>query len=546
MSNRPRLRLGSSGGRRAVRLALCGLMACGLPLHAQTTGVSGLPPLGGAQPISAPPAEDAGEGWRLPALGEAQAWTLGREQRLGDALLADLYRDQAVLEDAVFQDYVQTIWTPLFASAQGLGVLNPVLAQRFRWRLLTIRDASVNAFAMPGGVVGVHLGLMAVTDTPSQLAAVLAHELSHVAQRHLARLMERQSQVAPLAMGAAVLAMMAMGSGSGGGDAAQAVFVGSQAALAQSGINFTRDMEHEADRIGQQVFDAAGFPSAEFGAMFNKLYEASRLNDDGSFAYLRTHPLNHERLAEVMAREQSRATPAKVGSPVPEAYARWMRARAQVAQTTRREDWQDWLRASPDAAATPDAQAYRAMRAAWALGDYAQAWARLNHLAQRADLPAVLRSVLLADRVQLAFLSPVSLAPEAEVRADVAQALRGGVRAEWLTGAEAALPWPQLHASAVARLQPWLVNHPDDAQAWSVLSRLREKQGQHLRALRASAEAEAARGHWDGALDRLQAAQDWSRAHPHEDPVEAQVIWTRERQMREQQRRLIEAMRADD
>lgn len=528
------------GGGLTLGLAFAWSAAVGAPAG----GDDAFPPLGGDPSTAGTEATPSMSTARLPVLGEAQAWSLGREQRLGDGLLASLYHDQAVLEDPVFQDYVQAVWSPLFAAAQAQGILGAQLVERFRWRLLTIRDASVNAFAMPGGVVGVHLGLLAVTDSASQLAAVLAHELSHVAQRHLARLVERQAQIAPMAMGAAMLAILAAGSGAGGADATQAVLVGSQAALAQSGINFTRDMEREADRIGQRIFDAAGYPSAAFGAMFNKLYEASRLNDDGSFPYLRTHPLNHERLAEVMAREHTKGLGPRQG-PVSDEWARWMQARAQVAQTTRREDFRDWVIGTPDAAVTPAWKAYRAMRAALALGERDQAWARLTHLMQRADVDARLQDVLRADRLQLWLTPGPPLALRTEALAWVQEGLASAQRAQWLTAAEAALAWPALHAAAVARLQLWLSGRADDAQAWAVLARLREAQGQQLRALRAQAEAQAARGHLDGALDRLQAAQDWSRAHPQEDPVEAQVIWSRQRSLRAQQRAQIEAEREE-
>ena len=535
-----RLRPGSVPARRRLGAAVFVAATLGPAFVGAAPPSADLPPLGGG----ADAAVLSGGSARLPALGEAQAWSLGREQRLGDSLLASLYQEQAVLEDAVFHDYLMAVWAPLFDSAKRQGMLTPAVAERFRWRLLTIRDASVNAFAMPGGVVGVHLGLMAATDTPAQLGAVLAHELSHVAQRHLARLLERQNQVAPLAMGAAVLAILAASSGASSGDAAQAVFAGSQAALLQSGINFTRDMEREADRIGQLVFDGAGYPSAEFGAMFNKLYEASRLNDDGSFPYLRTHPLSHERLAEVMAREHGRPAGARTG-PVPLAWGQWMRARAQVMQTTRREDWQDWLRSTPDAAATPPWMAYRAALAAVQLGERQVAWSRLNHLAQSSTTPDVLQAVLRADMLALWLTPGALLAPEAQIQAWAQTGLTSQTRAVWLTAAEAAVRWPSLHAAAAAKLQPWLAAQPQDAQAWGVLARLREAQSQPLRALRAQAEAQVARGNLDGALDRLRAAQDWSRAHPQDDPVEAQVIWARERSLREQQRALAEAERED-
>lgn len=476
---------------------------------------------------------------RLPTLGETQAWSLGREKRLGQTLLADLYRAQAVVDDWVFDDYLAALWAPLFDSAQRQGLLNAALAQRFDWRLLTINDSAVNAFAMPGGLLGVNLGLFAVADSPGQLAAVLAHELSHVAQRHLARLLERQSQIAPLALGATLLAVLAAGSGSGSGDAAQAAIVGSQAALAQSGINFTRDMEREADRIGQLIFDAAGFPSGEFAAMFNKLGESARLNDDGSFPYLRSHPLTHERLAEVLARTPTRLTSE---GPLPRVWAEFIRARAQVQQTTRREDWQEWLDAAASSA-SPSWQRYRAALAAQRLGQHERAWQGLERLAAQADLPAAVQTLLRVDRMRLWAMSAAPLASEATVQSWVHEALSQPQRAAWLSAAALTTRWPTLQPTAVARLQGWLSQHGNDASAWTVLAQLRQAQGQPLRALRAQAESALARGNIDAALDLLRAAQDWSRAHPSDDPVEAQVIWSRERALRQLQREWLEADR---
>jgi beta-barrel assembly-enhancing protease len=475
---------------------------------------------------------------RLPTLGETQAWTLGQEQRLGEGLRRALYQDGEVLEDGLLGDYLAALWAPLFDSAQRQAYLTPALAQRFGWSLLVINDRTVNAFAMPGGVVGVNLGLLAMTDKPEQVAAVLAHELSHVTQRHIPRLLEKQKQVTPLAIGAMLLGVIAASQGSG--DGAQAVFVGGQAALAQSGINFTRSMEREADRIGWLIYQGATYPSTGFGGMFTKLYEASRLNDDGDYPYLRTHPLNHERLAEVAVREQGDATTSERDSPVSEHWGQWMQARAQVLATQRVEDWSAWqqqaLGVPPATRLTPAQQitVYKGALSAWKLGAREQAWAWFGVLAQQGFPDDSVARVLRAERLALWAQPGAALAPGATVRPWVEQALHSAQRGEWLAAARAALRLGD-NAAVVAKAQPWVVVHPLDAAAWDVLAAAREQQGQVLRYLRAQAEAQEARGNTEGAIDRLVAAQRWSREHPQQDPVEAQVVLTRERALRQAQ-----------
>ena len=196
---------------------------------------------------------------------------------------------------------MQGIWRRLMDAARQRGELPPELDERFAWEVLLIRDRSVNAFALPGGYMGVHLGLIAAVASEDELASVLAHELSHVTQRHIARLIGRQSQQAPWLLGAMILGALAA---SGNPGAAGAVIVGGQAAAVQGQLNFSRDMEREADRVGYGVMTQAGFDPQGFVSMFEKLQQANRFNDTDDFPYLRSHPLTTERIADMQARQQ--------------------------------------------------------------------------------------------------------------------------------------------------------------------------------------------------------------------------------------------------
>ncbi|MFY8104232.1 MAG: M48 family metalloprotease, partial [Ramlibacter sp.] len=192
---------------------------------------------------------------RLPALGDSASEDLpvGAERRLGEQIMREIKRDPAYLDDPVLLDYVRSLWGPLLQAARSRGDIGPDIEQAFAWNLFLVQDRSVNAFALPGGHVGVHLGLIAVTATRDELAAVLAHELSHVSQRHIARSMGSASRQGALGVAAMLLGVL-IAARSSNPDAAQAAIAGGQAAMIQGQLNFSRDMEREADRIGYGVF----------------------------------------------------------------------------------------------------------------------------------------------------------------------------------------------------------------------------------------------------------------------------------------------------
>jgi len=237
----------------------------------------------------------------LPSLGEGEGISLSAERQLGDRIARELYRDPDYLEDPVLDEYIQRLWAPLLQSAAARGELSPELRERFAWRLLLGRDRSVNAFALPGGYLGVHLGLIAVVTSDDELASVLAHELSHVTQRHIARSMDSQARMTPWMLGSLILGALAASKNPQG---AQAMIVGGQAAAIQSQLSYTRDMEREADRVGFGVMSEAGYDPRGFVGMFGKLQQAAGVNDNGAFPYLRSHPLTTERIADMQGRLQ--------------------------------------------------------------------------------------------------------------------------------------------------------------------------------------------------------------------------------------------------
>lgn len=486
-----------------------------------------------AQPSAGLPRSTSGA---LPSMGDSAELSAAAERRMGDRIAASIYRDPDYVDDPVLGDYLQSIWQPLMTAARARGELQDELDERFAWELFLIRDRSINAFALPGGYFGVHLGLIGAVSSSDELAAVLAHELSHVTQRHISRLMTQQSWQAPWMIAAMILGALAA---SKSPDAATAAIVGGQAVAAQGQLNFSRDMEREADRIGLGVMQGAGFDSRGVTAMFEKLQQASRLNDNGAFPYLRSHPLNTQRIAEAQSRLQlAPAAPA----PSPERQAEvasqqqlhaMMAARARVlavpgvdalramvADAQRRTD-------APPAARTRDAGAlYGGALASAQLRDFDGArslWRQLQPLKAGGE-----RARQAVDLLGIEIDLLAGVVPPSAATADLSRATS---RAEVLTMAQA-MTVARRAREVAERLQTWVTAHPGDARAWQMLAVAYGQQDLSVRAIRADAESRAAQRDYPGALDRFKAAQGLMRSQPGSaDYVEASIIDTRTRQV---------------
>ena len=188
--------------------------------------------------------------------------SVAQERKLGETIMRQIIPDPDYLDDPVLIEYVQDIWTPLREAAKQLGNLTPELEESYGWNVFLVRERSVNAFALPGGYMGVHLGLVAVVGSRDELAAVLGHELSHITQRHIARMQDSQGRQTPWLIASILLGVMAA---SKSPDAANAMIVGGTAGVTQGQLNFSRDMEREADRLGYGVMTQAGFEAQEIG-----------------------------------------------------------------------------------------------------------------------------------------------------------------------------------------------------------------------------------------------------------------------------------------
>ncbi len=459
----------------------------------------------------------------LPALGDGEDLSLAAERSLGERIVGELYRDPDYVSDPVLQEYVQDMLGRLVTAAAARGELSPEMHERFAWKVLLVRDRSVNAFALPGGFFGLHLGLLAVVDTPEQLASVLAHELSHVTQRHIARLIAQDKRQTPLMIGAVILGAIVA---SRSPDAGQALMVGGQALAVQNQLNFSRDMEREADRVGFSLMQPAGFAPQGFVAMFDKLQAANRINDNGSWPYLRSHPLTSQRIADMHSRLPQALPPAPAA---PLAHA-MVAARARVLMRPGVDAWRQWIADAGDAhfAARPRrervAARTQAVLAAMQLKEW-DAARRVLALLQsdvRGDAPAERLARLLGVELELAAgNAPAALAALGDAGASTAARLEMLLRAQALLAGGAAAPMAGV-------LQTWVAEHPHDAEAWQRLAQVWQQAGQPLRAVRAEAEAQVARYDYAAAVDRFRAGQDLARrSSASADYIEASIIDTR-------------------
>jgi beta-barrel assembly-enhancing protease len=498
-----------------------------------------------AQPVP----QQAPQTVRLPALGESASDDLSihEERRIGDAIMRDARRDPQYLDDPVLLEYLNQLWNPLVAAARASGDINPETDRAFAWEAFLIKDRTVNAFAWPGGYVGMNLGLIALTTTQDQLASVLAHELTHVTQRHIARSIAPSQRANLLAIAGLLLGVLAASRGGASGyDSANAAIATGQAAAIQGQLNYSRDVEREADRIGFALLGAAGFAPSGMAAMFDKLDSATRLNDSGGFPYLRSHPLTVDRISEA----RNRTLLLGAAQTRPSVLHALMQARAKVLAD---DSTQNLLRqnggSSSPVLADRVGAAYAGALAASVLRDHARAQTlatEAQRLAAGADEPA-------AERVLNLLQAQLALARnEPSAALQWLQAVDGKgpsrpallLRAQALLSAHRAAPASQAASvnaalrNSTEALQTWVAERPQDALAWEQLANTSQALGLKLRGQRADAEARAVLGDLTGAIDRLRAAQQTARGATGQDFIEASIIDSRLRQLAAQRRQL--------
>ncbi|MDK2124781.1 M48 family metalloprotease [Parachitinimonas caeni] len=228
----------------------------------------------------------------LPDLGDSSLANLppNAEKQIAQSAARELRQSGEVIDDVEISDYLNSLGNRLVSASDDA---------RQGFTFYPLLSSSINAFAIPGGVVGVNSGLILTAQHESELAAVLSHEIAHVTQHHYARMVESQKGAGWMSLAAIALAILAS---RGSGDATQAALAGATGLQYQRQIDFTREFEREADRVGIATLERAGFDTKAMPAFFERLQRFYRNVDNGAFAFLRTHPVTGERIADSAAR----------------------------------------------------------------------------------------------------------------------------------------------------------------------------------------------------------------------------------------------------
>lgn len=228
----------------------------------------------------------------LPDLGDVSATVMSplQEQAIADQIMREVAVSDDVLRDVEVSDYLQALGARLVANG-------PEKRQRFNF--FVVQDKTINAFAMPGGVIGVHTGLILGANSESELASVLGHEIGHVTQRHLARMLAAQKTDSLKNIAGLALALLVSRSNP---QLASGAFTTVGAMGVQNQLDYTREHEREADRIGLQILDSGGFDVRAMPEFFKTLQRGTRFSEGSAPSFLRTHPLTTERIADVANR----------------------------------------------------------------------------------------------------------------------------------------------------------------------------------------------------------------------------------------------------
>lgn len=266
----------------------------------------------------------------LPDMGDPGGDSLSRidERKYGEMIMRQIRPDPDYSNDLVIYDFLNQMERRLLQAAKKLqlGGANEQGSGAYNFEVFAVKDSSINAFALPGGFIGFHTGLIVSADSESEVASVMGHETGHVLQRHLARQMDKQTTNTMIALAGMVLGALAM---TRNPQAGAGLMQGGQAVAVNNQLSYSRDAEREADRIGFQILDASGYDVNGAPGFFQRLQKITGIMDKGVPSYVRTHPLTTDRIADMQDRVRTIAQKNITFSP--EFY--FIKARARMEQS---------------------------------------------------------------------------------------------------------------------------------------------------------------------------------------------------------------------
>lgn len=443
--------------------------------------------------------------------------TTGGEIRLGKAFMRSVRAALPVSNDPLLNDYLETLGNELLSSDRDAGG---------RFSFFLIDEPVVNAFAGPGGYIGIYAGLILAAQSEDELAAVMSHEIAHVTQRHLTRGIEDQSKLT-LPTTALMVAAAILGS-QVSGDVAAAAMAGVQAAALQRQINFTRDNEKEADRIGIATLAASGRDPYAMAGFFDRLSKTSRVSESDVPELLRTHPVNTNRIADALGRADEYGARQRPDS----LRFHLSRARLRELSYNRPEKALEAFRASLREGRYRDETAER-YGLAWALlrsGKLEEAKAESGHLLQaHPSQPELIALDAQIDLKRGRGAEALSHLRQAVELSPGSWALRSVYGRALLEAGDPRLALDQLKSVARAR--------PGDPGTFELLEQAAIKSGNKGAAFRYRAEKLYAEGDLEPAIRQLEFALR-QRDLPYHDTAQIQVLLdTMKEEEREQKKR---------
>ncbi len=295
----------------------------------------------------------ADDGVRLPHLGSSadQMFTQAEAKAYGASMLREMHALHLVLDDPLANQFISTLGYRLVAHSES---------PKTHFTFFIPREDVINSFAAPGGYVGINSGLITATQSEDELAAVMAHEISHIEQHHLQRAFYDASKMTPL-YALAMLGALAAAAGGSNINAPMAIAALGQGAVAQRQINFTRKDEAEADRVGIQTLANAGFDPDGMAEFFGRMQLLMRADSGGYSvpALLQDHPVTTLRIAEAEARAHTlkQAMARRASLPASTALPRWETSLVPLPMVGQSDTVLDAARRS-DAPGSPAAHAY--------------------------------------------------------------------------------------------------------------------------------------------------------------------------------------------
>ena len=424
----------------------------------------------------------------LPDLGEAAQgeFSPAMERRIGESVMLEIRRDPAWLGDPEVGAYLNRLGGRLSAQSEE---------SRQDFEFFALRDPTLNAFALPGGYIGVHSGLILAAASESELASVLAHEISHVPQRHMARLVSKSGQGQVTSLLALAVAILAARSSP---DLAVGAAMAGQGVAIQNQLNYSRDFEREADRLGLGLLERSGFDIRGMGSFFERLQKSGRLYENNAPGYLRTHPLTTERLADMGNRIQGRPYRQVADS----LEFQLVRAKLRAQEGTSRDAVTEFETRLKDRsfAGSEAAMRYGLAQARLRDGNPAAAERELDELRRLKAMSPMIETLAAQLRLKQGdAAAAVAILRAAQPRYPQERAIAYGL-VEALLAA-------RLPEEAISLTEDDLLNYPSDARMHALQAKTYSVLGKRLQQHRAQAEAYALQGQVPAAVEQLDLAQ---------------------------------------